>query len=204
MASAVDWRVLHTVEYHQNYKTWKCRLSLARIAKVARCSRTRASTSTHRWQNWGFIKITRSGKFNVYEIVRNFQPSPGIVLHTRNISRKDRKRNPKGQYSPSVERKSSPYMDNRSSPSMEHTTIDSSSEILERGSPFPSQRELPTSPSVRNRECQQNRCASSKTMSPKTVEAWMKTFGRKKTGELLKRYGYPLTLLPEEEPKDKE
>lgn len=222
--SAVDWRVLHAVEYHQNYRTWKCRLSLARIAKVALCSRTNASASTHRWQKMGFLKIARSGKFNTYEIVRNFLPYPGIVLHTRNISSKSRKRDSRGRYSSSAERESSPYMEHRSSPYVEHTTIDSSSEILEQSSPFPSQREQPNSeeksggplsplvvrlgPPPERKNLAEGRKTEAKKSplmpSPETMKKLKEAMGCEKLKTYLMDHGYPLTLLPAEDAGNKE
>jgi hypothetical protein len=110
-ARAVDWRVLHAIEIHQGYKTWFCRISLDRIAKVARCSKRTACTSSRWWGEMGVLKITRRGKFNEYKIVQDFRHSPGIVHRPRTFSQKQQERGPRGKYAPSTDIHSSPLTD---------------------------------------------------------------------------------------------
>lgn len=107
-ASALDWRVLHAIEIHQGYKDWKCRLSLDRIAKVARCSKRAASRSSRWWRIMGAIAIRRTGKFNTFEILQELSPVPEKVHGQRQLSRKKQKRDSGGRFAPSTDIKSSP------------------------------------------------------------------------------------------------
>jgi hypothetical protein len=107
-ASKLDWKVLHAVEKYQGYKSWRCRLSLDRIAAVARCSRKRAGNSSRRWAKWGVLKIKRTGKSNIFEVVQDSRPSPERAHRQRHISQKSQKRDPKGKWAPSTAHQSLP------------------------------------------------------------------------------------------------
>jgi len=107
-ASALDWRVLHAIELHQGYKTWRCRLSLGLIAQVARCSRKSAGNSSRWWAEMGVLKITRTGKSNIFEVVQDFQLPPERVHRQRHISRTSQKRGPRGKWAPSTAHQSPP------------------------------------------------------------------------------------------------
>lgn len=191
-ASALDWRVLHAVEIHQGYKTWRCNLSLDRIAKVARCSNKSAGNSSRRWAKWGVLKITRTGGANIFEVVQDFQPSPDRVHRQRHITRKSQNRGSGGKWAPSMSHQSPPSDGLQSPPSDGHITRGLSSEVLNKNPPPP-----PTGGNDRSSE------ASARPVPAITYEAWkelVKTRGRTWTIDYAREHNYPIPefLLGEE------
>jgi len=193
-AKAVDWRVLHAIELHQGYKTWRCRVSLDRIAKIARCSKKGAGNSSRWWQSVGAIRIRRSGRFNEYEIVQDFRPSPEIVHGQRHISHKTQKRGSRGQFAPSTALQSPPCTALQSPRSTAYTTRSLSSDVFNK-SPL----SAPPQGGNRLRSETSSDAHTPPLISKETLREIQKAKGRVWLEAYMKDRGFPLSLLPEEE-----
>ena len=189
-AKAVDWRVLHAIELHQGYKTWRCRVSLDRIAKIARCSKKGAGNSSRWWQALGVIRIRRSGRFNEYEIVQDFQPSPDIVHGQRHISHKNQKRGSRGQFAPSTAHQSPPSTAHQSPRCTAHTTRGLSSNVF---------NDIPPSAPPQGENGLRSETSSDHHNPPLISKETLREFKKLKGSAWLRSYmetnNYPLYLL---------
>jgi hypothetical protein len=187
-AKAVDWRVLHAIELHQGYKSWRCRLSLDRIAKVARVSYRKACTSSRWWEALGVLKIKRTGKFNAYEIIQDFERSPEEVHRPRMFSHKQQKRGIRGKYAPST--------DVPSSPSTDVPNITTGGNYNYISSPNVSHNIPPLSP-----QGETTHISPTIQISEETIKEWKKLWGPDKLKRYLEDHGYPLYSIQEDEEK---
>jgi len=185
-ASALDWRVLHAIAVYQGYQTWRCRLSLDRIAKIARCSKRAACRSTQWWRDMGAIAIMRTGKFNVFEILQNLRPSPEIVHGQRQFSHEKQKRGPRGRFVPSTELPSSRSAAIPSSRSAATITRSLEQDVLNESPPPP-----PTGGNGRSSETSA-RPSHTLIISDHTIREMLKIKTEKEVLELLKKGGYPV------------
>jgi hypothetical protein len=185
-ASALDWRVLHAIEVHQGYKTWRCQLSLDRIAKVARCSRKAAGNASRWWAKMGVLKITRTGMSNVFEIIQDFRSSPERVHGQRHISRKSQKRGPRGRFAPSTAHQSPRSTAHQSPPCDGHITRSLEREVFNESPPLP-----PTGGRGRTSETS-GRPALTLSISDDTIRKLMEIKTREEVIEILKKGGYPV------------
>lgn len=183
-ARALDWRVLHAIEIHQGYKTWRCKLSLDRIAEVARCSPKSAGNSSRRWAKWGVLKITRTGKSNIFEVVQDFQPSPDRVHRQRHISRKSQKRGPRGKWAQSTAHQSPPSTAYQSPPCDGHITRDLLREVFNENPPPP--------PPGGNGRASETSARPVLTITEGTIRELLKIKSREEVVELLKQGNYPV------------
>ena len=197
-ASARDWRVLHAIEIHQGYKTWRCKLSLSRIAEVARCSRKGAGNSCRWWEKMGVLKIVRTGKANIFEIVRDFQPSPERVHRQRHISQK---RGSRGRFAPLTAHQSPRQTAQQSPPSMaqgsEREVFNEKS--LTRSIPPISPQGDSNAPPAPSRGSGHASETSARPLPPSplsiseaTIKELMRIKGREGVLELLKKGNYPI------------
>jgi len=183
-ARACDWRVLHAISVHQGYRTWKCRISLARLEKIARCNRKTVSKSAHWWADRGILRIRRAGKLCEFEIIRDFASYPDNVHRPRPISKNSQKRDSRGKYAPSTDSNSSPYTDVDSSPCTDYRTRSLSSEVLNKIPPPP-----PTGGNGRPSEASVRPASQ---ISPETVKEFIGAWGEARTRQYLLDHGYPL------------
>lgn len=186
-ASARDWRVLHAIELHQGYKSWRCKLSLSRIAAVARCSRKGAGNSCRWWAKMGVVKIVRTGKANVYEIIHDFRPSLDGLHRERHISHETQKRGPRGRFAPSTAHQSPQQTAHQSPPS---TAQGSEREVfneksLTRGVP-------PPPPEGGNGRAPEASARPSLIISDDTIKKLIEAMGPEAVVQKLREGNYPI------------
>jgi len=186
-ASAVDWRILHALEQHAGYNTWKTfPLSLAHIAKDAFCSRRAAIRSTRWWRQMGIIGIRRDKRFNIYEILRILQPSPEKGASPRHLTPRSLKRDHQGRIVPSVGTPKVPAHGTLGVPAHGTHSEKFLSEVFSENPPSP-----PTGGSGRASGTSA-RPSLTLTISDSTIRKLMEIKTREEVIEILKKGGYPV------------